>query len=632
MYQMEADPVLQVEPSSQSKQETIRRLKRERAKSNIDQESLKQEVFYKMRLVDDEIAPSRTGGYSDGGSLADSDRMPPQRVYRRLSLNENRSEDPLQDFKPFNHKELYPSSIQKYLTNSQKTRQFYVGEAVQKLKTPNSKSHSKHLDKMRLLGLVQEREVDTFVKGRLSISSAGSSVESPLRDFSSVNSEPTNAEDPNLLKPSKFLQEASQGLFGVQANKFGTPVTNQFANQTPQNDLFGRLQAENTFGNGILQMQGTLKVPHPMLNQMYPGNNPNQFSYPQQQFDPNQANGNPGVGGYPTYQMGNNQFLRPNDPSAMEIPNRGFEQPNQTISLRIPLHMANTGGGGGDFPNQGAKSFTPKHNSQGVQQQSPNIKDVADQQLLKINNLLVRKPKRIYKLNTIDVAPSWGSGNSSNYNSPGVDSPNSPMSDMGNLTTVGSFNAAQSISTKTTDCSNGVVGVSSMNSIKADENSKANVNVVEQPNNLAANLLSAPSKKNRKPVYRTNTDPSVVTPLMKTIPSPGSNSPSHSKNSSNGAAYQNLPGLSQFSMMSSNVNAQLGNGISGQFISKGVQTAINRTPMITETLAENLPGAIKKKKKPVYRASTDPDFHMMANSIISPGDQSLYEPIGSQQQ
>lgn len=558
-----AYPNLTIEPSAQSKRETIQWQRRERAKSDFDREILNEEVFCKIRLIDGPAGKLRAGVSSDQASLADSDSVTHQRVYRRLSLNCEKSQDPLSDYVPFSHKELYPSSVQKYIANSQRTRQFLVGEAISKLKIPKKKSHTKNLDKMRLLGLVQERQIDELMNSRRS-HSTGSDIESPGKLFSPVDTEQTNMSDISYPKPSKFLQEASQDSSPQRV--FSDGIT-QMPYQGNRNE---GLRIPNFQSQGI--SAGLMSSQLPM------GFAQNQYQYPQQQGLSLSALSNASLMDSRRYSGQGGVYENPYESNGVQ---------NLLISQGTPV-------------------------SQTPQNRGANIKEAADQQLMKINNLMVRKPKRLYKVNTIDIVPSTGGNSATQYYSPGgIDSPNTPRSDcsVGNLNIIASnVTAGLSISTNmTAEISNGNAEMNSANAVKADDK-KSEGNFTEQTNNLASSLLAPPAKKTRKPVYRVNTDPTQLDSLIQTmnLQTPVSGSPRHSTN----GAFPNQAPLSQFSQMSINSNQGNGTALSSRTIRqippRGLQAAFSSTPVITGTLQENLPGPPKKKKGMMKKMNTDP--------------------------
>lgn len=681
-----------VEPTPNTKKETIRRQKRERAKSELDRETMNQESFYKLRLIDDDGAlDPKPSGNSDGGSIISSEKLGHKRVYRTLSLNIQRNETATQEFKPFLHKELYPFPVQKYLAQSQKNKQFEMTKALDGLKTPDSKSFPKTLDKMRLLGLVQEREIENHLRSRPVNSSLGTPTQtaSPLIDGSPINVEISITDEQSGPKPSKFLQMSHQGLMNLEpvemmVSNLNNPRISMNQHQFPpeNNDWTVKennhpislnpqgLRDPNLFGSQSFSGPSWNQFSNPMQSNVYPQQQTEQHfpQYQQQQYRlppqqqqsyPNfygsqlESNSNPRIQVNPTVidltaeSSEPMSFTKQAEIIIDDIEDTSHQNPmNQQSALQIPTINLNHG------------SVSPVSNSiqqEGSQPGGTSLKDFADQQLFKINNLLVQKPKKLYRLSSNDGTMTTNIIPAGLLHSPSVNSPRSPMSDssFNNHLNLSAFNAALSTSTNKSNESTIVGnGINSLSSIKTDECNR-NTLFPPDPNNIA-NLLDSPSKKNRKAFQRMNTDPSHLDSLIKTINTPNSRSPHHSKNPSFGGGHQTLPPLSQFGLnqcMNTNnstmnsASGGLSNQLSGsmQFssmlgsnIPRSIQVARLGTTSITETLAENLPGSPLKKTRGFGRYNTDPtqSLNSLANAIVSshPGPYYMTEAYKAQQQ
>lgn len=627
------DAVTHVEPSTTAKKETIRKQKHERAKSDVDKEILKQENIHKLRIIEDSSAQSRASTNSDNGSVVDSESHK-RRSYRTLSLNVEQVTEVLPDFKPFFHKELYPQSIQKYLAASQRNRKFNIAEAICKLKIPNHKSHAKNLDKMRLLGLVQEREVDSQVNYRATHSLTDSPADSPRQNLTFGDF--GNPEEVTVPKPSQFRRRASD-----------VPLQYKNVNQSTSPYQQSMYQQQSFSPNSLpnfnnLQMNHF--SPQQMPNQGYnqnqsPGINPSMQGL-QQNMMPPQFPQYPSQNSNSTVPYSQIYFQPPIQPDPfnfsndthnhMQSPQQNYIQAPRNPSPALQNYVQ-------------LQPFTvdPQPSPNGVSPTKVSEKELVDQQLVKINNLLVQRPRRMYKLNTVD--PSTMSRVTGLFrDSPGILSPMSPRSD------TQTFNCplqstTSSLTEKRTDYTVNDNKTNSQNSFKTEDSKAAGVGVDNGTLSNLSSLLASPKKKNPKIFHRMNTDPSQMNNLLKTIgtgtASPHSNSPHHSQSPSYTSLQQMFPPpLSHFSTMGTSnpsINMIPSNQSLGMTYPPSIPTvfpsriqSVPRGPtQVYESLAQNLPGSPKKKVRSFYRMNTDPThINQFAESNMDVPPSSFFKP------
>lgn len=210
---------------SPSKQETISRQRRERARSDGLDESYIEEVIQKKMLVEEPADTENSEMMHDEAKPSKGSTQSRGKKARATSLTVIKNtpshfyQNPLE---PFNKRDLIPLSLQKQLNGSRRNKKLSLDESISKLKTPSGKSLAKNIDKMRLLSAVQQQEIEAIIRGRNSFYSSNSGgcsqISSPLMPLSNREGSMSPQNVPNGMyirnpvnpNPSQFSRGPSE--------------------------------------------------------------------------------------------------------------------------------------------------------------------------------------------------------------------------------------------------------------------------------------------------------------------------------------------------------------------------------------------------------------------------------------
>lgn len=501
-----------------------------------------------------------------------------ERAPRSSSLNREKAQGKKQQYKPFEHKELYPFPIQKYITDSQKARRFLIEEAVSNLRAPNEKLHLKDLEKMHLLALIQEKEIDNTL-----ISATKSSL-----PFSHVPNQ-------NIVT-SNAMQLEVENQINFNAERGFIPSTNDFIPQNPDIIVLEEPPHHNYgFQNahvgptnmGFCSPNQNMQIEEDRSNGSFYNNfeGPQGYTddYPQQQPQYSNFHG--------SQQNQSNQY--PQADIQMMPGNMPYQQYSQQMDEthhynQYPAHQQHQGYNSTNTFNFQENNISINSRPQqfpGNQRQQPssNLTTFADQQLARINDFLVQQP------NTFS-----------------------------NLT-----------QSKTMDFLTVEDSPKFRNSMGTNDSSTGN----------PGNPSTVPSKGNRKAFLKMKSDPNKIEHLAQSIHQPFlcSNSVFHSKNPSSGGNNQSFSSLSQFSSMNQDISpVNSMSNIPGTItlsipsielkVPQNSQAFLQESNPISQALAENLPSATvsaaKKKMQAFARSKTDPsskNLDQIANNIMASG-------------
>ena len=231
-----------VEEPSLSKQQTISKQRRERAKSDGLDELYSEEKIQKMRLIEEPanfncqdamIQETKTQNNTDNQKSTKVRAM-------SLTVQKDRAAN---IYYASNKRDLMPVALQKQLNGSRRNKKLSLDETISKLKVPSAKSTTKNLEKMRFLAGIQQQELEALIRGRASYYSSNSNspqLNSPVLSHTegsmspeNVSYYPRNGLNPTPSHFSKNFQEfTSEYNPSVESDMMSDSSRNQMAGTT----------------------------------------------------------------------------------------------------------------------------------------------------------------------------------------------------------------------------------------------------------------------------------------------------------------------------------------------------------------------------------------------------------------